>query len=270
MISSTNTSLHFPYTKLTAICLSSLIASTTVCAQDSTDFHKVATLFGGVSGLNSSHSTQTFPGSDSQLFSYTNNNNQNNTPGFIGLLLGAERNLGFKNLFALGGIEYTYNTNANITGNNTVGIEPDTSTHYSYLYKTSAQQLLATAKLFSPVELTACQHSLLPYLSLGLGASFNNTNNYSTHTNETESLNITPNFSNQTHTSFSYALGLGVESYLNEHIRLGLGYRFTDIGASQLGNGTVTINDYHASTGFALSTQHSYLNQFLLQATYRL
>ena len=74
---------------------------------------------------------------------------------------------------------------------------------------------------------------------------------------EIGSINLTPIF-NKDHknTSFSYTLGLGIDKKINEHLRLGLAYRFVYLGKASLGNGyaililTATQRHYVVSTLF--------------------
>ena len=230
--------------------------------------HPVISLFGGVAGINAStNKTQSFIETDDNVFAYYSGNNSQ-VKGFGGAFLGAEYQLPNQGLFLQGGIEYDYFGNSKVNGLNTVGIEPVTSTSYNYLWKVQAQQILAVAKLFATKQLTiGTPHLFFPYLSVGLGGAFNKGSGF-IWTQETGSVNVTPTFNNHSQTSFSYSLGLGVDTPINSNMRFGLGYRFSDFGAASLGNGFVKVNQYSAPVSFTLSTTHTYANQFIVQLSY--
>ncbi|MCW8408821.1 outer membrane beta-barrel protein [Legionella sp. PATHC035] len=232
-------------------------------------FHPVFTLFGGVAGLDAkTNSPQTFSGTDDEQFLYVSKKH-NQTTGFVGGFLGTEYQLPHPGLFLQAGVEYDYFGNAWINGQNAVGIEPDTSTLYNYSWRIQTQQVLAVAKLFTTTELTfGAPHQLFPYLSVGLGAAFNNANEFSTMTEETGSINLTPTFNDHTHSAFSYTLGVGVDTSINQQMRFGVGYRFSDFGKSSLDEGQVVFQQYKAPVPFALSTAHTYANQFMVQLSY--
>ncbi|VEB33501.1 outer membrane protein [Legionella cherrii] len=232
-------------------------------------FHPVVTLFGGVAGLDvKTNSTQSFSGTDDEQFIYFSKKH-NQTTGFVGGFLGTEYQLPHPGLFLQAGIEYDYFGNVRIKGLNAVGIEPDTSTFYNYSWRIQTQQVLAVAKLFTTTELTlGAPHQFFPYLSVGLGAAFNNANEFSATTEETGSINITPTFNDHTQSAFSYTLGIGVDTPINQQMRFGVGYRFSDFGKASLDEGQVVFQQYKAPVPFALSTAHTYANQFMVQLSY--
>lgn len=224
----------------------------------------VISLFGG--GFASAHAghSQSYLGTDDNVFSYSNNGHSKNS-GLVGGFLGEEFNpLKFNpSLFLQAGIEYTYFGNNHLHGSNTVGIEPNTSTLYHYGYTLQSQQLLAVAKI-----LTTTHQFFHPYLSAGLGVAFNHAGEFGAHTYDTGSVNLTPTFNGRSNTEFSYALGAGVDATISEHVRLGLGYRLSDLGKTSLGNGRVIINNYSFPTAFTLVTQRMYANQIVAQLSY--
>ena len=231
----------------------------------STGLHPVVSLQGGYASINAGGNTQRFTGTDSDVFTYNNSGGGKNT-GFIGVFLGAERDLlwisrpGF---FIQAGVEYNYFGNIGVTGINTVGVEPQTSTTYNYKYNFQTQQILGTLRLFATTY-----ERFHPYGEVGLGAAFNHAGQYSAITTETGSLNLTPGFSNQGQTQFSYSLGLGVDTQVNTKIRVGLGYRYSNFGLSSLGNGVVTFNNYQSPVAFTLGGSNNYANQLIARISY--
>jgi opacity protein-like surface antigen len=225
----------------------------------------LVSLQGGYASINAGRGTQRFMGSDSDVFTYNNSGNRKNN-GFIGVFLGAEYLLPWisrPGFFMQTGIEYNYVGNIDVTGINTVGIEPQTSTTYHYNYHFQTQQALGTLKLFATTY-----ERFHPYGELGLGAAFNHAKQYTTTTSETGSLNLTPEFNNQNKTQFSYSVGFGVDTPVKTNIRVGLGYRYSRFGAASLGNGTVAINHYQSPGSFTLSGASTDANQLIARISY--
>ena len=232
-------------------------------------FRPVVSLFGGVAGL-SSNNSQTFHGTDDEIFVYNyNGQDTSTTTGFVGVFFGAEHQLSYPGLFIDAGLEYDYFGHGKASGMNSVGIEPGTSTLYQYNYNIQSQQVLAVAKLFATANLSALpSHPFYPYVSVGLGAAFNDASQFNTSTEETGSVNLTPTFKSRSTTDFSYTLGLGVDTNVNQHVRVGVGYRFSDFGNASLSNGAIVFNQYRYPTSFSLSVPNTYANQFIAQITY--
>ena len=227
--------------------------------------HPVFSLQGGYASINAGGNTQRFNGTDSDVFTYNNYGGGKNT-GFIGVFLGAEHDLLWvsgSEFFMQTGVEYNYFGKIGVNGINTVGIEPQTSTTYHYNYNFQTQQVLGTLKLFATTY-----ERFHPYGEVGLGAAFNYAGQYDATTIETGSINLTPRFSNQNKTRFSYSLGLGVDTQVNAKIRVGLGYRYSNFGSLSLGNGTVTFNNYQSPVPFALGNSNAYANQLIARISY--
>ena len=227
--------------------------------------HPVVSFQGGYASINAGSNTQRFTGTDSDVFTYNNSGGGKNT-GFIGVFLGAEHAfplISRPGFFMQTGVEYNYFGKIGVNGINTVGVEPHTSTTYHYNYNFQTQQVLGTVKLFATTY-----ERFHPYGEVGLGAAFNHAGQYNTTTTETGSINLTPGFSNQSNTQFSYSLGLGVDTQVNTKIRVGLGYRYSNFGSSSLGNGTVTFNNYQSPVSFALGSSNTYANQLIARISY--
>lgn len=255
---------------LSGCLLSSFIASAGELGSAVTltsDYQPVISLIGGVASVNMSHS-QAFIGTDDDRFVY-NSNHSNKTTGLIGAFLGVEHQLPYPYLFMQAGLEYSYFANVNAGGSNSVGIEPLTSTLYHYNYHIQTQQILALAKLFTTTELPkTAHHPIYPYVAVGLGAAFNHAGQYNATAQEAGSLNITPTFNSNTNTAFSYSLGLGVDTNVDQHIRIGVGYRFSSFGNASLGNGNIVFNNHTFPVPFTLNVTNPYANQFVAQISY--
>ncbi|WP_258956744.1 outer membrane protein [Legionella sainthelensi] len=257
------------FSLVSCLSLSSLATAGTMgpISSEVQGFHPVISVFGGPAWFDVSTKTRTFLGSDDDKFIYHNKNN-NQANGFVGVFLGGEFQLPYKKLFLQGGVEYDYLGNSRVKGSNSVGIEPQTYSYYDYSWNVQTQQVLAVAKLLTTTELNlGTVRQFFPYFSVGLGAAFNNANDFRTRIEEL-GVNVPPIFRNHSQSAFSYTLGVGVDTPINQQIRLGLGYRFSDFGAASLTKGEVVLNQYRAPVDFALSTPHIYANQLIVQLTY--
>lgn len=221
----------------------------------------VVSLLGGYARLNVQQSDKSFVGTDDDVFTYNRQGSSNG--GFLGLFLGYEFPVIGPGFFTQAGIEYDYYASATVNGKHTVGIQPDTSTLYDYRYHTQTQQLMAVAKLLYNVN-----SSLHPFALIGIGAAFNELSSFNASTAEEGSINIAPTFNDHNRTSFTYALGLGLDVDVTPQVRMGFGYRFSDFGSSSLGKGYVNFHDYQASVPFTLGSSHTYANEFVLNLTY--
>ncbi|MDP3560163.1 MAG: porin family protein, partial [Legionellaceae bacterium] len=72
----------------------------------------------------------------------------------------------------------------------------------------------------------------------------------------------TPNFVQHTETAFTYTVGAGIEREISKHWQTGIGYEFSDWGASRLSRA------YGQTLNSGLSLNHLYTNGFLLNVTY--
>lgn len=227
----------------------------------------VVTLFGGTSDVNLGDQQQ-FIGTDGQTFTYTPSASTTDSD-YIGVFLGLVLPFSNQSFSIQTGAEYVGFNHFKTTGQHTVGIEPATSTLYSYQYNTQIQQILGTIKLFlAPEWFQVVNHHFYPYFSIGLGAAFNEAYDFRLSTSETGSINVAPTYRDRTSTSFSYTLGAGLDASLTQHIRVGVGYRFSDFGKFQFSDGDIAINNVSFLIPFNLSTSNLYANQFLARVTY--
>lgn len=148
--------------------------------------------------------------------------------GLFGGLLGVEIEFEDSPLSLQTGVSYYQTTPFSSEGTliqDAGELSPDV---YNYHFKIKTYQILWESKLL--MDWGARYH---PYASVGLGASINDAENYST--NVDPFLAFTPEFEDNQETSFSYSFGLGIDYDITEHFRFGLGYRFTDLGTAKTG-----------------------------------
>lgn len=230
-------------------------------AAPSPTFRPVIAAFGGFANINMNHS-QRFIGTDDDVFSYQSRSH-NQTNGLVGGFLGAELPFANANFSMQAGVAYTYYGNNTLRGDNGVGIMPSTTTFYHYHYRVQTQQVAAVGKL-----LTTFHTILHPYALVGLGAAFNHAGNFDADTQQIGNLNLTPNFRSHSRSSFSYNLGLGLDADVNDHVRVGLGYQWSDLGKASLGAGRIVFNQYTFPVSFTLNTRQLYANQLIAQISY--
>ena len=177
-------------------------------------------------------------------------NQTNLAQGLFSLFAGAEYsgNSVFNTQFGLG---YYYTPSSNVTGTLQQSITT-LANLYDYQYSISTQQLLAEAKL-----LFRWRKQILPYVSLGLGAALNHAGNYSA-TPQSDTAGPPPLFNAHDHTNFSYSLGLGVDMILQPQLRLGVGYRYSNLGtvslAAQENSGALQNKNYYSNAVLATLT----------------
>jgi opacity protein-like surface antigen len=135
------------------------------------------------------------------------------------------------------------------------GADPQSANEYSYRYDIVGRQLMLENKFYYHYD------KAHPYLFLGLGASFNRAYDY--RTNVPSFSTFTREYQDHNETNFTYAVGLGFDRDLSKHTRLGLGYRFVDLGKVSLGKALI---DTTVASG-TLSENHLYASEFVFQLT---
>jgi outer membrane autotransporter protein len=158
--------------------------------------------------------------------------NDGSTPGVFGGFVGAEFLIN-PDWAIQAGVSYYQSTSFTASGTVTQGIDPQSSSSFNYEYDIITRQVLAEAKI-----LMNWKEKFHPYLSLGLGAGFNQSFDYDVNIVPCGST-FSPEYEDETISSFSYLVGLGFDYDLKDYLRLGLGYRFTNFGKASLGDGFI-------------------------------
>ncbi len=130
-------------------------------------------------------------------------------------------------------------------------------TNYRYTWKTSADVLLAIAKL-NLIE----YQQFTPFIQVGLGGSFNHASQYG----ETAYPNVTPRvnpaFGDKTIGAFAYDLGAGIDWKFHPQFSLSLLYQFQNLGSVESSSGVSTWS------GDRLSSSTYQTNLALLKLDY--
>lgn len=215
----------------------------------------LVTLSGG--GLWTTHAgkSQVFPIIDSSRYSYAIDNG-NQSKGIFGAFGGVE--FALNPMWALQlGVSYYQAGKFHPSGILTQGVDPQSSDQFAYGYNIQSRQVLAESKL-----LMNYRERFHPYISLGLGGAFNKASNY--HVTYPRFLTFTPKFEDASKTSFSYNLGAGLDFDVTSHIRVGVGYRFADLGKVSLGQGRIDTTPINST----LNQSNFYTNQVLAQLSF--
>jgi hypothetical protein len=152
------------------------------------------------------------------------------------------------------GVDYLQTGDLNANGNFFQGVDYQSADIFTYHYKIIGRQILAAKKL-----LYKSKKIYHPYVFAGVGMSDNTAYRYGTDV--PPFLTFTRQYANLTEASFSYSVGAGIDVDINKHFRMGVGYRFTDLGKASLGS---TQIDNVNVTG-TLAQTNLYASEVLMQ-----
>lgn len=214
----------------------------------------ILSVTGGVAITENTGRSQTLPIIDSSLYAYQANNSDQSKVLFGGLV-GVEMMIDPAWAFQLG-LSYYQPATFTAKGQLTQGADPQSSDVFDYQYDMISRQLLLETKIL----FTWCRYH--PYFSMGLGVGFNSAENY--EVDFPPFLTFTPIFSNHSTETFTYNVGVGLDVDLDANWRIGLGYRFTDLGKVGLGNGMIDTVPTHST----LSQGRWYANEVVAQLTF--
>ncbi|MDX2345444.1 MAG: porin family protein [Legionella sp.] len=148
--------------------------------------------------------------------------------------------------------------NARLSGDILEDASPDFN-NANYSYKLNHAYVAAKARVIKTD--VSNQYLILPYASGSLGVGFNHAYYFRNIPKITEEV-ATPNFKNQTKTSFSYTFGLGLQKAIIPQIQAAIGYEFADWGRSKLAR----ANNQTLNQG--LSLKHFYAQQLQFSLFY--
>lgn len=128
--------------------------------------------------------------------------------------------------------------------------------NYSYSYEIQRQTLLMVMKADLINE-----YAFMPYLTIGLGASFNQARHFEESPLSNVTPRISPNFHRATNVAFSYTVGLGVDYIVQDNILLSLEYYYGSFGTAHTGDSS------HHSTPTSTNSSNDHLNNKLTANT---
>jgi opacity protein-like surface antigen len=175
----------------------------------------------------------------------------NQTSVFVDAFAGAEWNLN-ANWLVQGGLSYTGASAFSAKGTFLQGADAQSADTYNYSYNILERQLLVQSKL-----LYTFMQRYHPYVVAGVGSAFNRAYNFDTSVPST--IAFTREYNDSTTISLAYLVGLGIDVDLTNNWRLGIGYRFADLGSTSFGGTNVSGT---------ISQTHSYNNIGLLEVSW--
>lgn len=157
---------------------------------------------------------------------YTANQSSN---GFTtgDLFLGLQKEFSSQ-LFGQLGVSLTTGNQVRLSGDMWDDASPELNNH-RYSYKVEHSHLALKGKW-----LVNSGHWVVPWVSGTLGLAWNKAYAFENRASIPEAL-INDNFAANTVTAFTYAIGVGLQKPLTQHVQVGLGYEFANWGSNKLG-----------------------------------
>jgi len=146
------------------------------------------------------------------------------------------------------GLSYYQESSFEQNGVLTQGVDAPSSDQYDYQYSLLTRQLFIESKL-----LAKSFRSFHPYFIVGVGESFNKLRQYTVDYNPF--LTFTPLWNDQMTQHFAYNLGVGVDADILSWVRMGLGYRYFNLGTADFDNGYIDTVPITHSLKQCLKTQ---------------
>ena len=145
------------------------------------------------------------------------------------------------------GVAAVTTSNAQLKGDIWEDADPNFN-NYTYSYNLTHTHVALKGKLLADAGMWA-----QPYVSASIGGAFNNAKSFII-TPDIDQEVPAPAFTDNSTTSFTYTLGIGVQRVLNRHVQVGIGYEFADWGKSQLGaapgqtlNSGLSVNNFYTN-----------------------
>lgn len=154
------------------------------------------------------------------------------------------------------GLSYHYFSRMKVNGDLSQGISQPFY-QANYFYSVMSSQALIEAIIRRPWD--SC---FSPYIIFGLGGAFNRTDDFST--NVPPFLTVTPSYTDETRSSFSYVIGAGMDYLLDAKLSIGIGYRFVDLGTAGPGSGQIR----NIPVSDELKQSHLYVHTLALHFNY--
>lgn len=153
------------------------------------------------------------------------------------------------------GLAVAATSSANLFGNIWDDAIPEFD-NFDYWYKIRHTHLAVKGKMLGNIS-----GFVMPYLSASLGVAWNYAHRFISVPKIFEAI-PTPGFTSRTKTSFTYTLGVGLQSLIGQNWQVGVGYEFADWGKSRLGPVLGQISRY------GLRLNHFYTNGLMFNLTY--
>lgn len=231
------------------VLLACFLVASFPCVSSATAFHPIVALSLGLAKTNVYSSKSILFGSYPNSYIGTNHDDTEMATGFF---------IGGETVFLdnwAGQIGLSYVENKSFTENGNVYEFADPAfNNLTYQYRIKSRRVSLETKISH-----LFRHVLHPYVSASLGEAFNQAYAYTEYPVTSADVPMTQPFANHLSRSLTYSVGFGIDVDLTEHVRLGAGYRFADLGNANLG-----ITPLQSSTN-KISNTHLYTNEVLAQ-----
>lgn len=215
--------------------------------------HGIVVLTGGVAWATAGES-QSFVDDDS-TYDY-DNDSSSQTVGLWGGMLGGEIGL-YPSISLQLGIAYYQMWPLTAQGKVTQGVDSTSSDTFNYQYNITTHQYLLQGKLLGYF----LNEWLHPYFIVGIGASFNQVDDYDVTVNKPT---FSPKFDSNSSTSFSYNVGFGFDYDVFKYMRIGVGYLYSNFGTANLGDGHINTEPISPTLG----QSNLYAQEVIAQLTF--
>jgi opacity protein-like surface antigen len=185
--------------------------------------------------------------------SYMGTNHYDTEP-VIGLFLGGENN--FLHGAWQWGVSYFQSSSFEEDGNVNQFANPAFN-NFTYQYQIKSRRVSLEGKL-SALFLQIWR----PYLSASAGEALNYAYAYTETPLSSAAVPMSPSFAGHTTKSFTYSAGIGIDVEVAEHLRVGAGYRYLNLGNASLGVTPLQADNH------TMGNSHIHANEFLAQLTY--
>ncbi|KTC91143.1 outer membrane beta-barrel protein [Fluoribacter dumoffii] len=196
---------------------------------------------------------------EDEFFDYSSHHS-NQSKFLYGVFLGAEFLIN-TSWSLQSGFSYYQPSLYHANGLVTQGLDDLSADSFSYQYDIQVRQVLFENKLL--FNWTVQPMVLHPYVSGGIGVGVNSAQDYDVVISPLFTT-FSNQFTDKTHTDFSYRVGAGIDVDVTNWVRVGVGYRFADFGKVTLGNATID----QIPTFNHLSQSHFYTNEVMGQLTF--
>lgn len=206
----------------------------------------------------SGNKTQTINLEPDVVKTYTADNSNTVFPSlefFIGGQQHVKSNLMSHSFIGQLGLSVVTAGNAKLTGNIWEDADPNFN-NFTYNYKVNHVHVAAKGRIIGEFG-----HFFEPYVSGSVGVGFNRAYDFTISPIISEEVPA-PAFHSNTTTTFSYALGVGLQKSVSNEFQLAIGYEFTDWGKTRLSPAT------GQTTNMGLTQNHLYAQALQLSVFY--
>lgn len=167
------------------------------------------------------------------------------------------------------GLQYRY-TSPTVMSGFAYNVLADNTIDFDHSYFSRYQIKQQSCSIVTKMDLYRWQN-FMPYFSLGLGASWNRINQFSTTAFDLEPVQPMEFFATEnTSNDFTYSLGIGIDYIANPDLWLSLGYSYDSFGKNEIGQLLIYtgIADPLEPSGIFVKNASLHAHNIILSARY--